>query len=303
LFYFICLNTTAVELKIKKRLVLEGIPSASGIEFYNGHIYITADNSPWLYQLNTKYEVVGQFNIYGKADVQIDTIPKTLKPDFEAMTLVREKEGGVLYIFGSGSKSPHRDVLVRVNADKPSDHSLYSLTAFYKLIKERGAYSDDNFNIEAAAVAGDTMVLMNRATNDLVQFSTKEFIKYLEDSSDISMQFSHFVLPAINGMESRIAGCANITGTDRILFTSSVEDTANWIADGEVLGSFIGISSLKDLSSGVAPPCIQIETGSTGPLKIESIAVISTVSRKITLSMVSDNDEGRSELIEAVLCW
>src|SRR4051812_48751602 len=104
-----------MKLTLLSRQILHNIPSASGIEIINNSIYVIGDNSPWLFILDDKYQLKGKWQIAPTENLTEGKIPKPLKPDFEAMTGITWNSEKGLLIFGSGSKSPERDVLVWVN--------------------------------------------------------------------------------------------------------------------------------------------------------------------------------------------
>jgi hypothetical protein len=61
-----------------KRLELDAIPSASGIEQGNGFYWIIGDNSPYLFQLDQHFSLLEKVNIK-KLDHAIDGIIPKLK--------------------------------------------------------------------------------------------------------------------------------------------------------------------------------------------------------------------------------
>ena len=76
---------------LSSRQALPNIPSASGIEVIDKHIYIIGDDSPFLFRLNKKLEVLEKIQIASTKDLAGDRIPKKQKHDWEAMTLVQYK--------------------------------------------------------------------------------------------------------------------------------------------------------------------------------------------------------------------
>ena len=96
---------------------LEHIPSASGIELINDLLYIIGDNSAFLYVLDSSYSIIDKIQIASTANTLDGIIPKSLKPDYEAMVSARLGKEIVLLVFGSGSKSPERDVLAIINPE------------------------------------------------------------------------------------------------------------------------------------------------------------------------------------------
>lgn len=302
-FTFISANKIGMELKVTKRIPLNGVPSASGIEIFNDSIYIVGDNSPWLFKLDADYKVIDKFQIYPLDNLENDTIKKSNKPDFEAMTIVQNNATTEFYIFGSGSKSPQRDVLIKIDINHPENWKPFSLVNFYADLKSLCGFTDDDLNIEAAAVINDFLYLFNRGKNTMIQFSISDFNSFILDERDeIKFNIINVNLPKINEIESGFSGACYLPEMNKILFTSSVENTPNWIDDGQVLGSFVGIIDLANLETTVQPICVPVsENGKQLPLKIESIAVQSVQKKKIRILMATDSDGGTSELVEATL--
>ena len=279
---FISTDKNRMELKVTKRISLNGVPSASGIEIIKDTIYIIGDNSPWLFKLDADYKVIDKFQVFSIDNLENDTIKKSNKPDFEAMTIVQNNATTEFYIFGSGSKSPQRDVLIIIDLDHPEKRRQISLTPFYKELKSQCEFTDDDLNIEAAIMHQDFISLFNRGKNTMIQFSISNFNSFiLEEIDEIKFNIINVNLPKINEFESGFSGACYLPEMNKILFTSSVENTPNWIDDGQVLGSFVGIIDLANLETTVQPICVPIsEKGKQLPLKIESIAVNSIQKNK-----------------------
>jgi len=294
-----------MELTVTKRLPLNGILSASGIEILGKSIYLIGDNSPWLYKLNSQYEIEDKLQIFSFENVQDEIIPKALKPDFEAMTAVQGCKPHDLYVFGSGSKSPLRDILVKIDVNGKNNFSHYSLVSFYSQLKNKCNLTDDEMNIEAAIANKDFIYLFNRGKNMIIQFSLSQFNSFIEEeNTEISFKSFAIKLPEINGLQAGFSGATFWKEERKIIFTASVENTPNWIVDGEVLGSFVGILDLNNLQNNDQSICLPItENGKNIPLKIESIAIKSVQQNKVELIMVTDSDGGESEIIEAWLLF
>ncbi len=73
------------------------------------------------------------------------------------------------------------------------------------------------------------------------------------------IDFHRAYLPQIDGKEARISGVCTIDDS-QLLFSASVEDTPDWIKDGSILGSFVGIYSLKENKSN-RKPSVKKQTG------------------------------------------
>src|SRR5690554_5214986 len=98
-----------LQADIIKRTKLEGIPSASGLTVLNGMLYITGDDSPYLFVLNPYLELVKKYQLFDPEQIENDRIPKKIKPDFESTTHFEINNFPHILILGSGSKSSKRD--------------------------------------------------------------------------------------------------------------------------------------------------------------------------------------------------
>jgi hypothetical protein len=296
-----------MNLRLLSRKTLSDIPSASGIEWVKDTLFVMGDNSPSLFKLNERFEVEEKIPIAANILSAGNTIPKALKPDFEAMAYWEQEKKSELWLFGSGSKSPERDVLVRCLACPPYVVTKYSLLAFYEELRKATGLQKEEFNIEAAVIVKQEFFLFNRGKNIIMRMNVDDFMAYIENWCSMpALAFYTFTLPALNGIEAGFSGAAVLPNSNQIVFTASIEHTANWMDDGEIMGSFIGIVSISELNDLLEPCCQVLRDGENNLLKIkiESVAVHPTSStNRCRLLLVSDSDGGSSELIEAELSF
>ncbi len=283
-----------------------GIPSASGVSVIGPTIYVIGDNSPWLYKLNREYTITDKIRLNPGIDLPDGLYAKKDKPDFEALATVKTEDAWKLLIFGSGSKSPQRDVLVVADPEDLQNLKYYSLTGFYEQLKASAKLTDAELNIEAAEVMGDRLFLFNRRKNLIFEYKLSEFFRYLNKKGrNPFTKIYKFNLPTIKGIEAGFTGAGQLPGGQKIIFTATVEDTPNNIDDGEVLGSFIGIISLADLQDHNRPDCIPIAVDNEVlKIKVESVTLLDqTKTGEAEILMVTDSDGGISEIINARLKW
>lgn len=291
-----------LNLKITHRQELTNIPSASGIVILNEDLFVICDNAPWLFRLNHKFDIEAKHPLF--ADFTDNIIPKSRKADLEAMTVIHHDGQPELYIFGSGSKSPERDVLLCVNLNDSSNVKQYSLTEFYHELKEISILNHTNFNIEAASSSAEHLYLFNREANLIFQFKLSQFLNYVHHSGSfpVPQQFS-ISLPFIKHIPARFSGASEVTKDNKIIFTASVENNLNPIDDGAILGSFVGVLDLAKIHVSNQPKCVLLsENGAGLKIKTESVAVRSqNTNGEFNVIMISDSDGGASEIIEATL--
>lgn len=284
-------------IKRIERHVMSEIPSASGVEFYNSSFYIVGDNSAWLYVLSDTLQLQKKVQIFHSDSDRSEALPKKVKPDFEATTIVSDRGQDLLLIFGSGSKKRHRNNLVEVNLK--SEHiAKFDLTPLYKKL---GSPADDSLNIEGAVFWNERLFLLNRATNEIYSFSHHDFKLFLNDvERGLNIHTHKVKLPKHDGHPICFSGAGLIPNTSQLIFSASVEVTSNWIDDGEVLGSYLG---LLDLDAPTDQPLFLIplvENDLPIPVKVESLSVLSSAgSSSMNLVLVSDSDGSHSEFIRA----
>lgn len=290
-----------MKLSILNRYILNDIPSASGIDIIDGTIYIIGDNAPWLFKLDAQYRVMDKFQIASADGLKDGKIPKPLKPDFEAMTCIRSGNKQELFIFGSGSKSSQRDMLVNVNVNNPANYESHSLEKFYKKLRDTAKLNAGELNIEGAVADDEYLYLFNRGKNIVFKLRLTGFLEHINSGGNCPVpEVFHFKLAEINGIEAGFSGATITPDKKKILFTASVENTPNWYDDGEVLGSFIGIIDLQTFTNNMCPACMPItDNGNTLKIKVESLALHHVDPQgNLHLLLVTDSDGDTSELFE-----
>ncbi len=277
---------------------LEDIPSASGIVKFKDHFYVIGDDSPYLFCIDGNFNLVSKTLIYSSEKSQDGIIAKIDKPDFEAMEMISETE---MLVFGSGSKSPERDVCVWVEiGEEAIDFKQYDISEFYAYLKSLNAMKGHELDIEGLAVHNDILFLLNRARNFIFSFPLKEFLEYCRGNSTFPIpKTQYFDLPKIEGLQSGFSG-ATFLGNN-LLFTSSVEDSPNSYEDGEILGSFLGLLSYQNGEFSRDPYITKIPNPGF-PLKVESIIVENVISdSEVQVIVVTDNDGEPSQILRLLV--
>ncbi len=320
LFYTCCrssVNPTtpaAMKATIVNKVFFEDIPSASGLEIVGGNFYINGDDSPFLYQLDSKYKLVKRLELFDTTSFSSGRIPKSVKPDLESMTLLKFKGMDYLIALGSGSSEARNKAYVITLPDNAQEMSLpvkeVNLDALYKPLKQnKELVGDDVLNVEGMADDEDNVFLLHRAVgagvNVLISYDLQEFAAFiLEGSAAPEPSFHFFTLPKLQNFQAGFSGA--FVFDKKLFFTSSVESTANAIDDGEVLGSYIGYISLDKLSSATSST-VPAKADATKILdsvekvyksKVESLVVKEQSNGKYKVIVVTDDDKGHSELLE-----
>jgi len=298
---FGCDNQDIMKCSIKKRIHLVGIPSASGIEKYRDHFFIIGDNSPWYFETDKDFNVLKKYSV-SSLPITDSIIPKKKKRDLEAMTMLTVDNDTSILIFGSGSKAPYRNYGKKFDP-KFGKSTDYDFTEFYELLMEEAKLTDEELNIEAAAILNDKLYLFNRKVNKIIVIKLTSFLKYIKGEKDkLNMKVFSVDLPEINGINAGFSGATQDEKNNRIIFTASVENTSNNIDDGKVLGSFIGTLDPEDLHQHIKPTCLLIsENNIPQEIKVESLTINEYLENGVSLYLVSDSDGLESELFEVIL--
>ncbi len=148
---------------IHHQQALLSIPSASGVVKHKKSYYIIGDDSPYLHQLNRDFQTVAKYPLQEIKNLpETGRIEKRVKPDFETLELVNENE---IIAFGSGSKSPERDHLLRINIGDSVSVKQNNLREFYRKLRNSTPLKNKELNIEAVAFYSGWLYLFNRGKN------------------------------------------------------------------------------------------------------------------------------------------
>lgn len=108
-------------------------------------------------------------------------------------------------------------------------------------------------------------------------------------------------LPEIDGVKAGFSGATSDVENKRILFSASVENTSNWVDDGAVLGSFIGVIVPDEIQHHYTPLCTLIQENEPLLVKVESLTVITSSTESTKVAAVTDSDGSESEVIELTI--
>jgi hypothetical protein len=287
-------------VKIKKKVTLDSIPSGSALLIWDSIFFLAGDDSPWLYRYsrqNGKYQKLPLSNLTGYYK-----IPSALKPDYESLSEGTFKGEPSLIVFGSGSLSPARDSVVFINITDFSVSAKFSLSKGYKKIRQENNQAE-MINLEGAVIYGNSLFLFDRQNNMIIQTDWPAFVNTLdhpENLKDLKFTYYHADLPSIEGVRAGFSGVSQVTDKNRVLFTASVEKAVP-PADGEILGSFIGILNLDSLFTSKAIEKIypvKNDEGLIEPNKLESIDILKVSKEKYLILAVADNDMDSTVLLE-----
>jgi hypothetical protein len=205
--------------------------------------------------------------------------------------------GDNLFLFGSGSLSPHRNFAWKHNL-KTKDNDSINLEPLFLKIKELGI---EQINIEGACFVSGKLILANRGNkgyphNHLI--ITDE--KFLNNDSS----FQLFVIPLAPQKDTAsfkgVSGLCYARESDQLILTVSTEDTRSSHDDGAIGKSYLWI--INNISTKIIDRALgnkrvidleYIDSRFKGQ-KIEAATVIKETDKLIYLALVSENDDGKS---------
>ncbi len=281
---------------ITRTMVLPQVPSGSDL-IRDGHIlYIISDDAPYLYS----YDLIS-----GKLDSAWITttssrqhrMPREAKHDYEAAVTL--PAGNEIVLFASGSKSPTRDVL---SVKTQEGWATWNTTAFYSHLRKEAGLVPHSFNIEGALLlTDDTLLLLNRGSQQGFVFSWKELSRHLQRKGTLPhVDVVNIPLPPEAPYTYSGLAWLGSAGTGKLVFCASQEATDNAQSDGAVLGSAVGILNHTAASWQVQNLWPLYDgSGEKAFEKLEGILPDPTDrghnGRKFIA--ITDNDDGQSKLL------
>ena len=273
-------------------------PSGSGMEYYNGQVYLAGDDAVDILVMDKKWRELQRIKLFENFD---DRIPKNEKSDLEATTIVYLNEVPYLLILGSGSRQHHRNKVILVNLES-NNFTEYNIELFYERLKELGI---QDLNIESAAVVEDLLILGNRGSkkNDGNQIiiTQPEFWNHPENAE------IRIIPIELENESARLSGLTYSEKNDSLLFTASTEDTDNSYDDGRIGESYFGVienayrklyrKKVKINEQVMLSEMHEIFTGH----KVESVCIQSEKTGRVKLHLVADNDQGGSFLFKVLV--
>ncbi|MES2702656.1 MAG: hypothetical protein V4649_08460 [Bacteroidota bacterium] len=285
---------------IRQTVVLDSLPSGSGLIWEGGNAYVVGDDATSLLKISDDLQQIHRIHITGQPDT-VFKISKAIKPDYESAVSGEIDGQSSLFAFGSGSL-PAREQLLQVSLANGQNQHVASLSTLYAAIRTELHLPDSTMNIEGAARCKGWLYLFLRKENIAVRMLWTDFVQYL-DSGAIP-QFKHQVirLPTYNGISAGFSGAAEVAQDgNQLLFCASLENTANAIDDGEITGSYIGVLRMQDNGELIleATTLLKDTAGNIVKEKIESIAITGKKENgDITAMLVADNDGATTTLFK-----
>lgn len=284
---------------------IPGLPSASGVEIIGPTAYVIGDDSPFLYLLDAAtLAVLSRVALFETDAFGTGRIPKATKPDLEAMTALTWPDGraGVL-VLGSGS-TPARATgwFVPVSGEAPVRVALAPLYTLLAAQLPAGVA----LNLEAAAASATELLLFQRTVGRadaalLFSLPLAATLAFLTGAAGAVLPPVHqlvFALPLLDGCPAGFSGATFVDG--RLFVSASVENTADAVLDGAVLGSFVGVVEVAAGRATLAR--LAWADGRPYVGKVEGLAVRRQLApNQFELLLVTDDDAGGSTAATAQL--
>ncbi|MEL5995351.1 DUF6929 family protein [Hymenobacter segetis] len=286
---------------------IPGLPSASGVEIIGPVAYVIGDDSPYLYQLDAAtLAPTGRITLFdAAADFATGRIPKPVKPDLECMVaLTWPDDRAGLLLLGSGSR-PNRVRGWFVPAAGEQLPAAVDLTTLYAILAAH-LPTGVVLNLEAAATTDTELLLFQRTVGRadaalLFVLPLAETLAFLTNPTGANPPAVHqlvFELPLIEGCPAGFSGATFVDG--QLFVSASVENTADAVLDGAVLGSFVGVVDVAAHTATFA----QLVWADGRPYfgKVEGLAVRQQLADgQFELLLVTDDDAGGSTAATAHL--
>lgn len=272
-------------------------PSGSGIEYFDGQVYLAGDDAADILIMDKKWRELGRIKIFQNFD---DRIPKDVKSDLEATTVVFVNEVPHLLIVGSGSREQHRNKAILVNLHS-NNFTDYNIEVFYNRLKDSGIH---DLNIESAAVVEDLMILGNRGNRkneaNHIIITQPDFWNHPENAE------IRIIPIELEDDFAELSGLTYSEKNDTLLFTASKEDRDNSYDDGKIGESYFGVIEnayrklyRKKVKVNEQVMLSEIYDEFKGH-KVESVCIQSDKTGRLKLHLVADNDKGGSVLFKVL---
>ena len=304
-FYFVTsiflFTSCSSDFTFDSNKTLNNYPSGSGLAYLNDRIYLIGDDATGLLITDTAFNIVDSIKLF---ESQQNRIPKELKQDLEAATIVSINRLPEILLVGSGSLSPNRNNGWLIDPATKQKTQI-DLKPFYSRLKGEGI---DALNIEGITTMPGVIVLASRgnksfAANYLI-FTSNGFwekqdsaaIKIIKVGTNTDTSFFN----GVSGLEySKVS--------DQLLLTVSTENTNSSLQDGAIGKSYLwiinNISSKKNMIAINPNKVIDLETMDEKfkGHKIESVCIIFENKKQMELALVADDDKGASILFKVTL--
>ncbi len=288
-------------MELTKVTVLKDFSSGSAMVSAGDKIYLAGDDANFICVTDKSFNIIDTITLEKHPGKRI---PKPVKHDIEAATLIQIKKQPYILFAGSGSLSPYRNTITLIDV-KNGSKNIFNVETIYERFKAEGI---EQLNIEGAATLSNYVIFANRGNksyrkNHLI-FTSPGFWNEQRDAPihimTIGTNTDTLVFNGVSGLEYSPL-------SDRLIMTVSTEETYDTQTDGIIGKSYLWI--INDISSKTKRAALnpdqiidleQIDKRFIGQ-KIESVCILEESRKQITLGLVADNDDGTSVLFKLEL--
>jgi hypothetical protein len=278
------------EVTVVRSALLDSLSSGSGLVFTGSGVFVISDNMNGFFKLDTaqlRYSFMG----FDSLNAYIQS--KDIKEDFENAAAFTYDSKEWIIAFGSGSVANTREKILMIPLDDPARFQIIPAIPLYAAIKKQLNITIDQLNLEACFAASDSMYILNRGTNQSISFSQEDMMGAIGSgfSRLPRIKTQQFKLPVLDGYNASFSGAVAYK-PGHFIFSATVEKTKNWVDDGEVAGSYIGLANIDGRVLKVTP--LKDQQGNMIKEKIESVELVKGNKKASGIYAISDNDNGKS---------
>lgn len=282
---------------LQSEKLIPGFSSGSGMTFFESRIYAVGDDDPYLWVLDNNGHLLDTILILETTHLVDGRIKKSKKPDLEALAVIQTPEGEKLLLFPSGSDLEKRITAYVFDPRSKEIEQLDVLPLFEAMLHKLG--KEQNINIEGLASDLEYIFFFNRDNNTVFRIKQSDFTGYFleQDNSDLNIEVFYFELPDFKGQTATFSSAEVIPNTEFILFSASTEATENWIEDGEIGPSFIGLLNVKTMQISFCEPITRKE-GTHYIGKVEGVIGWRNERGRLNITAITDNDDGKTLFLQ-----
>ena len=297
LFFFSCTQQQKMLIATKQL----PYPSGSSLSYLNGKLYLMGDDAVEMVVLDEDLNILDSIPII---DYPLQRIPKNIKPDIEASTVMRYQNKNVLFLIGSGSVEKFRNTGYIIEPGSVKSKTI-DLSVFYNRIKNEGI---EDLNVEGMTALPAGLVMASRGNktfrHNFLVFTSQDFF---EQQDTVDIKLVRVGTNADTSLFNGISGLDYAAGSDKLLLTVSSENTYNSYEDGSIGKSYLWI--INDITTRkrfthINPDIIidldKLDDRFKGH-KIESVSIVKETRQQLHLVLVADDDNGQTLLFKMSL--
>lgn len=285
------MNIKLLDFKAVKSFV-----TGPGIESFDGHLYVVADDDRHIHVLNRGWKIQETINLYTSDTFRI---AKESNPDFESTTIVQVNKIPFLLMIGSGSIESNSNKAVLMNLHTRGIEEI-DLSIFYNRLKLSGF---EELDIEAITVIDDKVILCNRGNkakpDNRIIITSLDFWKNQHVAEILTVKIELEEKP---GKFLALTGLTYSYKNDWLIASVSSEDATNTIDERSMGDCYIGVieNALRKIGRkrfkiNEYLNLSDVDKKFKGQ-QVESFCIQADKERRLKLHLVGGNDKGEKFL-------